>query len=113
MSWTAFVQGVAGLPKFDVGLLVGISIIIALVGTVALLSPPNTWDVMTYHLPRIVHWLQNRSVAFYPTHEPRQLFMPPWAEFAVLHFHALFGDDRLDNLSAISAPAKIVTLCWQ
>src|SRR5262249_44420582 len=76
----------------------GVGIVVALVGVVALLSPPNTWDAMEYHMPRVVHWMQNRSVAFYRTHELKQLHMPPFAEFAILQLHSLFGGDRLDSL---------------
>ena len=82
----------------DYGLLAGVVIVIALVGITALISPPNTWDAMTYHMPRVFYWLQNQSVAFYPTHELRQLHMPPGAEFAILHLHILHGGDGFDNL---------------
>jgi hypothetical protein len=73
-------------------------VIVALVGLTGLLYPPNTADAMSYHMPRIVHWLHNHTVGFYPTHELRQLNMQPWSEYAMLHFHALYGGDRLDNL---------------
>ena len=87
----------------DLGLLAGVGVVCGMVGLVALLSPPNTWDAMQYHVPRVVHWIQNRSVAFYPTHELKQLHMPPGAEFVMLHLHALWGGDRLDNLVQWSA----------
>ncbi len=86
------------LGVVDLALLGGAAIAILTVGVVALLSPPNTWDVMQYHLPRVVHWIQNRSVAFYPTHELKQLHMPPGAEYLILQLHALWGGDQLDNL---------------
>jgi hypothetical protein len=53
---------------------------------------------MAYHMPRIVHWIANQSVGFYPTYELKQLHMPPWHEFATLQFHLLGGSDQLDNL---------------
>ena len=76
-----------------------------LVGTlwVALSSPPNNWDSMTYHLSRIEHWIQNRSIVFYRTNIPRQLTMGPFAEIAILQFRLLSGSDRFDNLIQWSA----------
>ncbi|MCP5116790.1 MAG: hypothetical protein GY953_38685 [bacterium] len=64
----------------------------------ALASPPNTFDSMTYHMTRVVHWIQNGSVAFYPTHTTRQLWNSPWAEYAILHLQMLSGGDHLANL---------------
>src|SRR5689334_23712048 len=55
-------------------------------GLLAARAWPSQWDSMVYHLPRIDHWLQDRSVAFYPTHVVRELFNPPWSEYAMLHF---------------------------
>jgi hypothetical protein len=55
----------------------GLAVIVLLVAIVAFLTPPNTQDVMTYHMPRVMYWMQQRSVAFYPTVDYRQLYMPP------------------------------------
>ena len=79
-------------------LVFGILLIVLLTGLVALFAPPNTHDVMSYHLPRIVHWIQNESVTLYPTHDMRQLHMAPGAEFLMLQLHTLYSGDRLDNL---------------
>ena len=51
-----------------------------LLGIVALTAPPNTWDSMTYHMPRVEHWIENRNVEPYPTHILRQLSLGPGAE---------------------------------
>ncbi|WP_337286853.1 glycosyltransferase family 39 protein [Candidatus Methylomirabilis sp.] len=64
----------------------------------AFVAAPNNWDSMTYHLPRVMHWQQNRSLQFFPTHIHRQLHSGPWAEMAILHFQLLAGSDRLANL---------------
>ena len=53
---------------------------------------------MTYHMPRVAHWSQAGSVAHYPTHILRQLWLGPWAEFAIMHLYVLTGGDRLANL---------------
>jgi len=88
----------AGISGFEILLLAGISLIVITVGVIGWISPPNTWDSMTYHMSRVVHWIQNRSVADYPTHIPRQLYQNPLAEFAILHFQILSGSDRFANL---------------
>ncbi len=63
-----------------------------------LLAAPNTWDAMTYHMSRVMHWIQNGSVAHYPTNITRQLYSNPWAEYAILHLQVLnFGSDLLAN----------------
>jgi 4-amino-4-deoxy-L-arabinose transferase-like glycosyltransferase len=66
---------------------------------IALIAPPNTWDSMTYHMSRVEHWRLHHSVAHYPTNIEWQLFLNPWAEFAILQFQTLgFGSDRLANM---------------
>jgi len=86
------------IPNSLIGLLAGISCIFFMVGLIALTAPPNTWDSMTYHMSRVAHWVQNGNVSFYPTHILRQLYQPPWAEFAIAHLQVLSGGDRFANL---------------
>lgn len=69
--------------------------IAALIALTALASAPNTWDAMMYHLPRVVEWMNNRGVQFYPTIDRFQLDQPPFAEYAMLHLYLLYGSDRL------------------
>jgi hypothetical protein len=69
-----------------------------LTGLAAAASLPNTWDAMVYHLSRVMHWLQNGSLDYFPTHIYRQLNMTPFAEYVFLQLHALSGGDRFDNL---------------
>lgn len=66
-------------------------------GIIAWVAPPNTFDSMTYHMSRVMHWIQNQSVDFYPTTILRQLLSAPWAEYAILHAVILGGTDRLAN----------------
>lgn len=63
----------------------------------ALLYPPATYDVLTYHLPRQVMWMQQGNVEHFPTFNLRQLIMPPMAEFMGLHLMVLSHSDRLHN----------------
>ncbi len=79
-------------------LIYGIAFITVLVGLIALIAPPNNWDSMTYHMSRVVHWIQNASVAHYPTHILRQLELSPWSEYTIMHLQILSGGDSLANL---------------
>ena len=86
------------LSGFILWLLGGVSFIFAAVGLIAIVSPPNNWDSMTYHMSRVVHWMQNRCVEHYPTSYVPQLYHPPGAEFAIMHFQIISGGDRFANL---------------
>lgn len=88
----------ASISRFELSLLAVMALIVITVGVIGWISPPNTWDSMTYHMSRVVHWIQNRSVADYPTSIDRQLHQNPWAEFAILHFQILSGSDHFANL---------------
>src|ERR1700683_4130477 len=52
---------------------------------------------MEYHLPRVVMWISNHSVRFYPTPDFCQLVFGPWAEYAMMHTYLLWGSDRFVN----------------
>ena len=76
----------------------GILFILITAGLIALATPPNNYDSMTYHMARIMHWIQNNSVAHYPTHITRQLYSNPWTEFAIMHLQVLSLGDKWANL---------------
>ena len=84
--------------RFYVFSLFCIAFIVFTVGLIAVIIPPNNWDSMSYHMPRVVNWIQNHSVADYPTNYTPQLYQPPWTEFAIMHFQILSGSDRFANL---------------
>lgn len=87
-------------PRFSPGqilLLAAILAITATIGAVAFIGPPNTWDSMDYHMPRVLYWIQNRTVEFYPTHFPSQNQLAPGAGYVVMHLQLLGGSDRLAN----------------
>lgn len=81
----------------------GCSVIAVVTLITALAAPPNTFDVLVYHMSRVAHWAQNHSVDSYPTHILRQLHQPPGAEYAVLNIYLLTGGDRFVNLVAWSS----------
>lgn len=91
------------------GLLLSAIVLLAL----ALVAAPTTGDSMTYHLARVVHWAQAGSVAHYPTHIERQVYMGPGAEFAMLHLWILGGGDRFVALVQWGAMAgSVLGVSW-
>lgn len=70
----------------------------------AVLTVPYNWDSMTYHLPRMMHWVQNRSAAHYAANDVRQLAAPVLAEFVNVQVYLLSGkrDILLNLLQAVS-----------
>ncbi|MCL1947598.1 MAG: hypothetical protein FWF51_10700, partial [Chitinivibrionia bacterium] len=73
-------------------------LILAVTFFIAAIYPPNNWDSMTYHIPRIEHWIQNESVEHYETSNLRQTLSAPFAEFVIMHGRILSGGDSLMNL---------------
>jgi hypothetical protein len=82
----------AGILLLPIGALAGVALVVALA------APPNTWDAMNYHMGRVLQWSQNGDVEFFRTDVQRQLFLAPWAEYAILHFQVLSNDDRFANV---------------
>ena len=60
--------------------------------------PPNNWDSLAYHLPRIEHWVQNKNIYPYPTNLIRQIITPPFSEYILLQLRILSGNDWFLNL---------------
>lgn len=50
--------------------------------------PPNNYDVLTYHMPRVLHWLQNGSLAAYAASVDRQIGMAPFNALAAMQSYA-------------------------
>ncbi len=88
----------AKIPLFLIVLLGSGIFVVAVVCLTALIAPPNNWDSMDYHMARVAHWIQNYSVAHYPTNYLPQLYQQPWAEFTIMHFQILSGGDHFANL---------------
>ena len=69
--------------------------LLLLIGITAWIYPPNNYDSLTYHMARVAHWIQNGSIAYYPTPIERQNVMGPGAEYLILFFQLLSGTDYL------------------
>jgi hypothetical protein len=86
------------LDRGTKNLLLGAGVIVVLVAITALVSAPNVWDAMEYHLPRATMWMSNHSVRFYPTPDYAQLIFGPYAEFSMMQTELLSGSDRFVNM---------------
>jgi hypothetical protein len=81
--------------------LVMLALIVAQAGTLAMVAyvyPPNNYDSINYHMARVMHWEQNRSVAFYATSIMMQTRGAPFAEYVIAHLQLLTEGDRFANL---------------
>jgi hypothetical protein len=83
-----------GLNLSDRLQLCAVAGLLSVVAFAGLFSAPSNWDSMVYHLARVAHWMQDRSVVHYPTVCTPQLYHPPWAEFAILNLQLLSGGPR-------------------
>ena len=83
---------------WEVAMLAGVFVLGLALLVVAWVSPPNNVDSLLYHMSRVMHWTQNGSLRHYATGYHHQLFMPPWAETAILNLRVLWGTDRPASL---------------
>jgi len=89
-------RGPLDWPLLSIVALLGL--MLTTLGFIAVTSAPNTVDALTYHLPRVLHWLQNGHVGHYPTSILRQVYLGPWSSYALLQFQALLDGDQLTGI---------------
>ena len=88
-----------GIPSKERNILVFIFLIIILpLLLLAVFIPPNNWDSMAYHLPRVEHWIQNKNIYPYPTNIVRQVLTSPLSEYIIANFQILSSTDAFSNL---------------
>ncbi len=73
-----------------------VAVILGILAVVGSIYPPSNADSLVYHLARVEHWIQNRSVAPFATHYLAQIELSPLAEYNLAHLHLLSGTDRFD-----------------
>ena len=88
-AWT-----VCRTSRFEFGAVV---VILATILLIAVVAPPNNWESMAYRMMRVVMWMQQGSVAHFPTLVLPQLYQAPLSEWNILHFQILSGGDRFAN----------------
>jgi hypothetical protein len=75
-----------------------IGIVLIFTFLVGVLSPPNNFDSLLYHLPRVAHWFQSGSLGHHATAYINQLSYPIWSEEAILQIWLLTNSDALSFL---------------
>ena len=95
----AFAKRRFRFPGWDIAVMAGVIALLAMLAlAVAAFTAPGYPDVLGYHLPRQVMWLQQGSLDFFATTDQKQLRMPPFSEMVGLHLLALNGGDADANL---------------
>lgn len=57
-------------------------------------SAPSTTDSMVYHIPRVMYWMQEKTLfqdVIRNTHD----YMAPFGEYILLHLYLIFDSDRM------------------
>ena len=93
----ARLRGARGLWATRRPELVGIAIVLAVVGAIGVLSPPNNWESMAYRMMRVAMWLQQGSIDHYATPYVQQLYFAPLGSWHIAHLQLLAGGDRFAN----------------
>ncbi len=78
-------------------LIIGVLLIVIATGVIAFNAPPNNYDSMHSHMGKIPYWIQNHSIAHYPTHAWDSLRYEPFSGFSVLQFYILSAGDKFAN----------------
>lgn len=55
-------------------------------------SAPNSTDSMVYHLPRVMYWIQEKTL-FQDVVRNVHDYLPPFGQYILLHLYLIFGND--------------------
>jgi hypothetical protein len=109
-EWNRMLKKIVSGP---IWMAVGITVLLFVMLRMAAASPPCNYDVQSYHLPRQIFWLMQRSVQHFDATYPYQNSHPVLTEFLGLNLQLLSGGDALHNLTQFFffiATCGIVTL---
>ncbi len=94
----------------EIVILICIGLILFTTLIIAIYSPPNNFDSMTYHMARISNWIQNQNINYYATSIPRQNYSNPLAEYVILHLQITSQTDIFANLVQWSGFVLVILL---
>ena len=101
------------VEKKDAWFAAAVAVIFLIQFIFAYVTVPYNYDTMTYRLPRILMWIQNRSVSYYETDVIRQNLSPVLADFNNLHWILQCGNDRMANLVQYKAYVFCALVIWE
>ena len=79
--------------------------------TICLIYPPNNSDALTYRLPKVEHWIQNKNLEIFTSPDLRQVMYPSFSEYIILHLKLIFNSDYFINLiQLISLIVSLLTV---
>lgn len=76
--------------------LVTLAVFFGIMVALGMMYLPSNVDSLVYHLTRVEHWIQNRTIAPFATHYPPQVEFVPLSEYNLALLHLLSGTDRFD-----------------
>lgn len=72
-------------------------------------SAPNSTDSMVYHIPRIMYWIQEKTL-FQDVVRNVHDYLPPFGQYILLHLYLIFGNDSFLFFSQWIAYVVIVII---
>lgn len=75
---------------------------------IAIGTPPDNWDSMTYHLSRAAGWLQRHGVEYLPAHTERQNAFQPNAEMLILWTFSFLSRDTFAAVPQLLSEAVLL-----
>ncbi len=78
---------------------------------IALFVPTTNNDSLNYYVPRVIYWIYNKDVDFFPTLNSGQLYYGPFAEYIILQLQLVTGSIVYSNLPQfVSMTGSLVTV---
>jgi Dolichyl-phosphate-mannose-protein mannosyltransferase len=97
-GWKKLKASLCSMDRITVVTLVAFILIFLLLLVIVVIAPANNLDSLLYHMSRVMHWAQDRSLAHYPVGFEVQLTHPIFAELSILQLRLLWGNDQLASL---------------
>jgi len=104
------IEVVAGARRNPIVAVLAVAVAVALVYElfIAVATPPNNGDSLTYHLTRAAAWLRHGGLYRIPHGQPEENDFPPNAEIQILYTFAFLHRDTVAALTQWFAQAALI-----